>query len=127
MITPELKDKILASFIAVGPNCSLDIHEEPVQFSTTSDIYSIILDQMEKKGLIQAERMLGGAVWVSLTADAYDFHSHGGFVGQEVLLQKNIEKLLLEIEDLKPSMPEKVEKLAAIAGGISAALALFIR
>lgn len=49
----------------------------------------------------------------------------GGFKAQEELLQANIEKLLLEIEDLKPSLPHKVETITNIAANIATAVGLF--
>ena len=57
--------------------------------------------------------------------EAIDFHNRGGFVAQEELLKNNIEKLLKEIEQLKPSFPEKAEKLATISNAILAAINLF--
>jgi hypothetical protein len=41
------------------------------------------------------------------------------------LLTKNIEKLLVEIESLKPLLPEKVETINSIISGINTGLALF--
>jgi len=61
-----------------------------------------------------------------LHIEANDFLSRGGFFVQEELLKKNIEKLLLEIESLKPSVPEKVATLTTIAAGITTALGFII-
>lgn len=71
-------------------------------------------------------KMLGGNIRISMKVPAFDFYSHGGFVGQEELLRKNIEKLLLEIESLKPSMPDKISTITSIAGNIATALGLII-
>ena len=51
----------------------------------------------------------------------------GNRVKFEELLSKNIEKLLLEIESLKPSMPDRINTITTIAANISTALGLFIK
>ena len=56
--------------------------------------------------------------------DALDFKNRGGFIGQEELLKINLEKLLSEIESLKPSLPDKVDAITSIASNISSSLAL---
>ena len=60
-----------------------------------------------------------------LHLEASELLSKGGFKAQEELLQANIEKLLLEIEDLKPSLPHKVETITNIAANIATAVGLF--
>lgn len=60
-----------------------------------------------------------------LHLEASELLSKGGFKAQEELLQANIEKLLLEIEDLKPSFPHKVEMITNIAASIATAAGLF--
>lgn len=59
-----------------------------------------------------------------LHLEASELLSKGGFKTQEELLQANIEKLLLEIEDLKPSLPHKAETITSIASGIATAAGL---
>lgn len=61
-----------------------------------------------------------------LLLEASELLSKGGFKAQEELLQANIEKLLLEIEDLKPSLPHKVETITSIAASIATAAGFFL-
>jgi hypothetical protein len=78
-------------------------------------------------GLLKNKPYFDDGVALDIKVNAHDFLSHGGFTAQEELLQKNIQKLLLELENLKPSMPEKVSTLTNIAANIATALGLFIQ
>ncbi len=60
-----------------------------------------------------------------ITAELKDLMTRGGFVGTEKLLKQNIEKLLLEIERLKPNMTEQISNISNIASNITSALAFF--
>lgn len=86
-----------------------------------------ILKLFERKGLISDCKDGRSGISFLLRFEAADFLSHGGFQAQEELLQKNIERLLLEIESLKPAMPTKVETITNIASGIATALSLLIK
>ena len=125
MITFEMKDRVLNAIVQYGMKLGINIHESEKEFSMNKDYLCAILDQFEKLELIEQSKMLGGTIFISVTANAHDFVSHGGFEGQENLLKNNIEKLLLEIESLKPSMPEKINELTSIAANIATALGLF--
>lgn len=61
--------------------------------------------------------------------EANDFLLRGGFVAQEELLETNINKLLLEIDNLKkqlgPDQLETVNKLSSIASAVFSGLSLF--
>lgn len=61
---------------------------------------------------------------IKVHVEAHTFVSHGGFYGQEMVLKSNLEKLLLEIEALKPSVPDKVETFTTIAANIATILGL---
>ncbi|MGC9332116.1 MAG: hypothetical protein ACP5DZ_09625 [Bacteroidales bacterium] len=63
----------------------------------------------------------------AIKADAHDLVSRGDFVVKEELLEKEIKKLLLEIESLKSSFPEKAERFTSIIAGISTALGIIIK
>lgn len=80
-----------------------------------------------RKELISDCKCGRSSITFLLRFEATDFLSHGGFQAQEELLQKNIERLLLEIESLKPAMPTKVETITNIASGIATALGLLIK
>lgn len=93
----------------------------------TDDIIGI-LRQFSQKGLISNFNPGNDkAMHFLLNIDAKDYLLHGGFTAQEELIQKNFEKLLLEIESLKPSMPDRVETITNIISVLSTAFSLFIK
>jgi|WetSurMetagenome_2_1015567.scaffolds.fasta_scaffold80589_3 hypothetical protein len=119
IINSELKDSILKYLLnANNGTIGLDLEEDSSKFGISYDVLDAILEDFEKKGFCEIKSFLGGECLVKMKVPASDFYLHGGFEGQEELLQKNIEKLLLEIEDLKPSMPDKISKITAIASNI---------
>jgi hypothetical protein len=127
MITPELKDTILRYFIE-HPNqrFDIDLHKKAKDYNIDDDTLEIILDYFEQMGFFEQVKLPGGTIIFSMKVPAYDFYSHGGFTAQEELLQKNIQKLLLEIESLKPVIPDKVSTITTIAANITTALGLFV-
>jgi hypothetical protein len=128
LITDELKDKILKKFIDSGSiTLQANIHDLAKEYKIDRDVVEAILNRFEELGFFEQRKCLGGRIDFSLKVPAFDFYARGGFTAQEELLQKNIEKLLLEIESLKPSMPGKIETITSIAANITTALGLFIR
>ena len=126
MITNKLKDRILTDLVSNGIEVQLDIHAYARQLNCSFEMIDAILSHFERRNLITAHRAMGGHVMIFVNVEAHDMVRLGGFTAQEELLKKNIEKLLLEIESLKPSMPDKIEKIAGIAANIATALTLFI-
>jgi hypothetical protein len=89
------------------------------------EMLEAILDYFEKLKLFSFTfATYGYALFFSEVA-AHDFFRHGGFVAQEELLKKNLKKLILEIESLKPTVPEKAATLSTIVSAVTSALALF--
>jgi hypothetical protein len=131
MITPKLKDFILTHLTNSGVTIMYDLNDAEKYYNTDGEILELILDQFENKELIKIRKFMGGTGMITLTADAFDFISRGGFTAQEEFIQANIEKLITEIEVLKkelgPHHLNTIEKLANIAAGVSAGLGLFIR
>ena len=126
MITSELKDKVLNELINSGYiTGSFYINEFAKDFNVKPDFIDAILKQLEELNLATFDRLLGGRIDFELSANAFDFFNHGGFVAQELLLKQNIEKLMLEIEQLKSKFPEKANLLSNIITAITSALALF--
>lgn len=128
LITADLKDLILKDLISLNSiDVAQNINDAQKDFGIDRAVLSAILDHFEELGFIEQRKLLGGLIHISIKVRAYDFYSHGGFIAQEELLAKDIEKLLLEIESLKPSMPDRVNTITAIAGNITTALGLFIK
>ncbi len=51
---------------------------------------------------------------------------HGGFIAREELLKQSIEKLMLELEKLRPDSSDAVECISGIITNMGTALGLFI-
>lgn len=127
LITCSLKDEILRGFIERNEaSFSADIKEMANHYNISWVTMMAILEHFENLGFIKREKTLEGETIFYIKVPAYDFFSHGGFLAQEELLKANLEKLILEIESLKPSIPDKVESLTAIASNIATALGLFL-
>lgn len=86
-----------------------------------------MLAQMVRMGLLEQAIENHSAFDIIVRADAFDFLGRGAFTIQEELLQKNIEKLLKEIDNLEPSRSEQAERIASIASAIMTALGFFIK
>lgn len=56
---------------------------------------------------------------ITILTEAFDIFNRGGFTMQEDMLQKEVEKLLLEIERLKPTLGDKIEQVSTIANNIA--------
>lgn len=130
MITPEIKDRVLSDLVAFeNMRCATDIKTDCAGYGITCGEYSAIIDQLEKMGFIACSRCLGGYVEIRVSADAHDFYNRGGFVGQEMLLKANIEKLGFELDklakDLTPDNLATAEKIASIGSAIISAIGYF--
>ncbi|MDR2585196.1 MAG: hypothetical protein LBC84_03105, partial [Prevotellaceae bacterium] len=92
------------------------------------DVIKVIIDHFIRLNFITlSNESIDGIFLLQLNSEAHNFHAHGGFHGKEQILHKNIERLLLEIESLKPVFPDKVSTLTGIAANIATALSLFIK
>jgi len=56
---------------------------------------------------------------IEILTEAFDLFNRGGFTMQENMLQKEVKKLLLEIERLKPTLGGKIEQVSTIANNIA--------
>lgn len=128
MIDCKLKDKILYKIVKESPEMTFvfDSNDSLELFGLNKNIVCSVLSFFESNGLINQQLSLGSGIFLEILVPAHDLVFHGGFTAKEELFTKNIEKLLLEIESLKPSMPDKVERISSIISGISAGLALII-
>ncbi|WP_448788351.1 hypothetical protein [Bacteroides graminisolvens] len=129
IITPTLKDQILKDLVeADGITLQINLRDHAKEYGIEYTILESILDHFESLNFLEyIGKYLGGIVLIRMKVSASDFYLHGGFQAQEELLQSNIKKLLLEIEALKPSMPEKIATITSIASNIASALSLFVK
>lgn len=118
----EKKDLMLAYICENGSyTCVVNATYNEFPIKGKDEIIGI-LSHFQRQGLIDNLSFNAYKAGFHLLFEASEFLSKGGFQVQEELLQANIQKLLLEIEDLKPSFPQKVEVLTSIASGITTAL-----
>lgn len=80
-----------------------------------------ILTYFQRIGLIGSFNLQYGlpAFNLLLYTEAFDVFNRGGFTVQEEMLQKEVQKLLLEIERLKPTLGDKIEKITTIGNNIA--------
>lgn len=129
MITIEQKDAVLKF---VCERCRIEAMN-PVRKAEAKNILGMdresvgaILAQFDRMGLINDFWHDAHSFYFVVFIEAHDYYRHGGFKAQEELLTKNIQKLILELEQLKPDIPERAGLIAGIAGNIATALGLFI-
>ena len=134
-ITPELFDSVLnflIDHVPFGGFVHFDSVNNPIPFPNDLSYAALgqLLREMKADGLISL-------YYDGSNSDSYQFdvginrlavtlQKRGGYVGQEVLLRQNIEKLLFEIEHLRPSNPKQVETLSTIAANITTALGFIV-
>ncbi|MBW7838617.1 MAG: hypothetical protein H3C36_03030 [Chitinophagaceae bacterium] len=122
MITPELKDTILKTLTDAGVKLNFNLNQLAKELNIDRDVLEIILNQFENQQLMSIERMLGGGMYVTLSADAFDFIRMGGFTMREKTLILTLEKLQLEVEKLSSDYPEKASTFTSIAANIATCL-----
>lgn len=132
LITPALKDKVLAEILSVDSShvqFTFDNCEDELGMSAETAV--MILRHFLEIGLLsQATFFIGnkGAV-VTVNVKAHDFWAHGGFTAQEEILKANIEKLDMQLQylakQLGPDHLDTAAKLSSIGSAILSALPLF--
>ncbi len=127
MIDCTIKDTILNKIVNESTEMTFGFDSEDSKkiFGYNSEVVGSILDYFESIGLIDQDKFLDGEIMLEILIPAHDLVSHGGFTAKEELLTKNMDKLLLEIENLKQILPERVEAINAINSAIKEGLALF--
>lgn len=129
-ITPLVKDKVLSLLCSDSINFEsviiLNQNELLKEVELLFDDLIAVLRQFERMGFVSDinARRSSSSLYICVHLDALDYKNRGGFIGQEEILKANIEKLLLEIESLKPSLPSKTKKLTEIASNIKLGLEL---
>jgi hypothetical protein len=130
IVTPALKDEIL---FYICNKCSV----EDLFFCSTSEVLEDtkfdfdslngILSQFQRFNFLKALEV-GDVTKFILQVEAHDFANRGGFVMQEEILETNIKKLLLEVDNLKkqltPDQLDTTNKISAIASAIFTGLGL---
>ena len=123
-ITYAEKDKVL-TYLCENLTPEKVTHFSLSHFCSTTgcDSYTLeaILAYFKRLRLIGSYNLRHQVADVSvlLYTDAFDIFNRGGFYAQEELLQKEVQKLLLEIERLKPTLGDEIEKISTIGNNIA--------
>lgn len=121
-ITPVNKDILLKILCENFEPETLYIPRKKVIADETgiNDIVAInaMLQQFVRMGLLEKAVENNQTFNIIIRAEAIDFFNRGGFAMQEELLVRNIEKLLNEIENLKPNTLEETNYITSIATAI---------
>ena len=119
MITASTKDKILfylcteAKPEQISSGKTEDILEE---LRLDFDTFNAVMVQFQRFGFIEDLNLRCSDIHFILRTDANDYAQKGGFVVQEEIFSANLEKLQLEIENLKKQLgPNKLDTLSKIS------------
>lgn len=119
------KDKIL-SYLVEAENITpeslsfVDFKDMQEKTGYNPIFINAVLEGFQQEGIISDLnlRYSSPSFFLIVHQSAFDLFNRGGFTMQENLLQKEVEKLLLEIERLKPSLGDKIEQITTIANNI---------
>lgn len=113
MIDSKTKDQIVAWMVELDqPTIKFQTKDVAKAFNVSDNMVHLFLRQLDSRNLITYSELGMGYVLCEPTMDFYDFHRMGGFTAIEDGLLKNIEKLDLELKQLKSEFPEKVAMFA---------------
>jgi len=89
----------------------------------------VLLSYFQRNKLIgeYSLRVSSPVLHIVVFLDAFEFFHRGGYTLFEQILLQETQKLMLEIENLKPSIGARLEKVTAIANNIIACIATFAR
>ncbi|MBQ1652838.1 MAG: hypothetical protein II060_03535 [Bacteroidales bacterium] len=113
MIDSKTKNQIVAWMVELDqPTIKFQTKDVAKAFNVSDNMVRLFLKQLDSRNLITYSELGMGYVLCEPTMDFYDFHRMGGFTAIEDGLLKNIEKLDLELKQLKSEFPEKVAMFA---------------
>lgn len=131
IVTPEIKDKVLFYLCSSYPLEEFLYVQTPVLTKETETEFnnlSAILRQFEKMNFLRDLAVGEMSCNFRLNVELHDFAQKAGFIVREQVFEANINKLLLEVDNLKKELsPDKLEitnKISAIAAAIFAGLGL---
>lgn len=123
IITPELKDRFLNELInrcEVSELTLISIESMAKQLETTGKVIEGIFNQFVDIGLcMPTNNRVGRELNVILNVEAHDMVRRGGFTAKEKILKENLEKLSLEIEQLRTRDMAQAARLATILSNIA--------
>lgn len=110
LITPQLKDTVLRAIVeGHEPGSIAEIGRDESVCGIGGPTLSELINHFEREGLLRFEIDRSGrkhsgtrdSIFFYVNIEAHDFLQTGGFFGRYELFQKNVEKLLWEVEKLE--------------------------
>jgi hypothetical protein len=129
VIMPEEKDKIVNALINQDGSGFLFEYKDVPNLNISKVQFEKVMIELENMGMLKIEGYKNsGKIYLNSKLDT--FYRYGGFKMQDQILSNDLERLKLELENLKktvdPSISEeisrKVKILAEIAASITSAL-----
>lgn len=136
LITTKIKDDTLqwlCQYMRPGDLAEIDHNDLLNLLDVDFDTLLAMLEDFEELGLVtsltSARNGIDGIILLSLKIKAHTFIQQGGFAVLDALTEANIQKILLELDNLKkqlkPDQVEAVIKLTSIASAIATVFAAF--
>lgn len=129
MINPKIKDEIVKMLVSKSNEISFKLHIPEIsnQYGLDNNVLRMFLKQLHNMRLIDCTELMQSYVQIVPYMELIDFYNRGGFHAQEELLVKNLEKLLYEIETLKPRLPDdRLSNITNIITGITKFIGLVV-
>lgn len=119
--TPQFKDEILTKICENIPPYTLPTSFSPSLLCDDFDLLRTCLNKFQERGLITDLNLRRTSCTFSPTASAIELLNRGGFVFEEDILTKELEKAILEIDKLKakPGLKKYVEQITGVTSIIS--------
>ncbi|WP_254562008.1 hypothetical protein [Dyadobacter diqingensis] len=119
LITPAIKDTLLNHFVE---NYSLgqliDLPRDQNLLGLSGGELASLTNQFVKMDLVKEWGSTRDSITISLNVESHDFIGRGGFYGQEILFQKNVEKIIWEIDRFEVSDVIKKPEIQSIKENI---------
>ena len=119
LITPAIKDSLLKYLV---DNYSLgqiiDLPRDQTLLGLSGEELASLTNQFIKMDLVKEWGSTREAITISLNVESHDFIGRGGYYGQEILFQKNVEKIIWEIERFEASVNTKKPEVQSIKENI---------
>ena len=125
------KDKVLFYLIK---NHKPELYEE-IDFKNmlqetelSKEMISIVLTYFQRIGFVSEVNLQYNSpvIYIIIHTELFDFGNRGGFRVHEEFFKKEIEKLLLEIESLRPSLGDKIEQFTTIVNNLASTARSFM-
>lgn len=126
IITPEIKDELLAIIAKHEQNTVFNPEDFSQELGISAENISLIIANFQKIGLVELKNLSGRRELIFPKAELFELIYIGGFQAREEFLKLELQKLHLEIEKLKSVDTTLAERLltnlaniASLYGAIS--------